>query len=108
MKGNFSQNLAVFQPGEVLPVDIVEGALIGETRVFYNTAPGPTLYAVEAPDGLAPAGPGATALRYARTGTGAGIVIPGHVVALGFPIEALLTPADRAAVVAGALSALGE
>ena len=59
-------------------------------------------------DGLAPAGPGAIGLRYARTGTGAGVVVPGHVVALGFPIEALLTPDDRAAVVAGALSALGE
>ena len=87
---------------------VVEGPLLGAARVFVNTAPRADLYAVEAPDGLAAAGPGAVALSYARTGTGAGVVVPGHSVVLGFPIEALVDDADRTAVVAAALAALGE
>ena len=87
---------------------VVEGPMLGAARVFVNTAPRPDLYAVEAPDGLAAAGPGALALSYARTGTGAGVVVPGHSVVLGFPIEALVNDADRAAVVAAAFAALGE
>ena len=87
---------------------VVEGPLLGAARVFVNTAPRADLYAVEAPDGLAAAGPGTVALSYARTGTGAGVVVPGHSVVLGFPIEALVDDADRTAVVAAALAALGE
>ena len=92
------------------PLDgVVEGGLLGSgARVAFNTARRPDLYAVEASDGIAPAGTDAPALRYARTGAGAAVVRPGRVVALAFPIEALLTDADRAAVVAAALSALGE
>jgi hypothetical protein len=87
----------------------VEGTWLGSAgRVRFNTARRADVYAVEAADGVEPTGDGQLVLRYARTGAGAGVVRPGRTVALGFPIEALLTEADRDAVVAAALSALGE
>ena len=92
------------------PLDgTVEGALLGRgARATFNTVQGPDLYAVEASDGIEPAGTDAPALRYARNGAGAAVVRPGQVVALAFPIEALRTADDRAATVAASLSALGE
>ena len=87
----------------------VEGALLAPgARVAFNTVRGPDLYAVEAADAIEPAGQGVLGLRYAHTGAGAGVIRHGRVVALGFPIEALLSETDRVAVVAAALSALGE
>ena len=92
------------------PLDgVVEGGLLGRgARVAFNTVRRPDLYAVEASDGIEPAGADAPALRFAGSGAGAAVVRPGHVVALAFPIEALLNDADRAAVIAASLSALGE
>jgi hypothetical protein len=92
-----------------LPPAPSDGTIAGPmltAPVAFNTLRRADLYAVEATDGLEAAGDGQIALRGARTGTGAAVVQPGRTVALSFPIEALLTDEDRAAVVAAALAAL--
>ena len=89
-------------------VEATAGGLLPEGTAFaYAHARGPEANAVEAPDGLEPAGPaGRTALRYAENGVSAGVV-GDRVVALGFPLEAVRGAEARAALLRAALDALG-
>lgn len=93
-------------PGaEALRADGPEGATV--EPVLFQTEYGPDLYAVRAPDVVEPAtGAARTLWRYAGSGRGAAVV-QGRAVSFGVPIEAVPDAERRAALVAGALDALG-
>lgn len=65
-----------------------------KSRYIFNTELNDSVYAVESPDGLTPAGDGAfTIFRYAENNISAGVAYKGtyKVVSLGFPVETLET-----------------
>jgi hypothetical protein len=73
------------------------------TPLTFQATRGPEAYAVEAPDGIEPAGPeGRTTMRYAETQISAAVAAPGAVT-LGFPFESVHGAADRAALMAAVL-----
>ena len=68
--------------------------LTWKSNYIFNTEPNDRIYAVEAPDGLNPAGQGAyTVFRYAENNISAGTAYTGpyKTVILGFPVETLET-----------------
>jgi hypothetical protein len=82
---------------------VVSGPMLS-APVAFNTLRRADLYAVEATDALDAAGDGEVVLTVGTRG--AGVVRRGRTVTLAFPIEALLTDEDRAAVIVAALAAL--
>lgn len=67
-------------------------------KAEFNTGQSNSIYAVESPDILAPAGPGAfVPFRYASNNTAAGIAWRGNykVMVLGFPFETIIKQTDQ-------------
>ncbi len=76
--------------GKFYATDYARSVLKGNWE--FNTAYNPTIYTVEAPDAIEPAGEGAiTAFRYTENNTSAGVLYNGlyKTVILGFPFETI-------------------
>jgi hypothetical protein len=71
----------------------------GFTGTFnFNTEYSPSVYSVEAPDAIEPAGKGSVCLfRYSESNASAGVAFKGpyNTVILGFPFETILTEEQR-------------
>jgi hypothetical protein len=67
------------------------------TSFVFNTVLNDSIYAVESPEGIAPARGGRTILRYAENSFSAAVGYKGEspVILLGFPFETLLRSSDR-------------
>lgn len=82
------------QNGKVI-MTVNGGQKPGLPAVYFHTSPNPDRYCIESPDGIAPASTSAkTFLRYADSGTSAGIIYQGNgymTACLGFPVETLCT-----------------
>jgi hypothetical protein len=82
--------------GSVYATDIASPAFSG--NLSFNTRFSPSVYQVEAPDAIEPAGGGsATAFRYRQNNTSAAVMYKGtyRTVVLGFPFEAIESSSER-------------
>lgn len=96
-----SQSGRVVAPNDVL--------LPFGSAMTYNTDPTATIYRVESPDAIEPAGEaGETLLRYGDNNTSAAIGVRGdaNVVVFGFPFETIVSLADRALLMQAVLNYL--
>ena len=85
----------------------VAGAFDGLAGRF-NTRRGGAVYAAEAPEAIEPAVPGArTVLRYGDSNMSAAVAAPGSVT-FGFPLETVVDPAARRALIRAALAELAS
>jgi hypothetical protein len=76
--------------GNIYSIDVVKPDFQG--KLHFNTDLNDSIYMVESPDGIEPAGDNAvTCFRYSDSGASAGIAYKGayKVVALGFPFETI-------------------
>jgi hypothetical protein len=79
----------------------VRSGIVADSLVFtFSGSPSDSMYAVEAPDGIAPANGGVLALRYGDSATGAAVAWRGTtgVFVLGFPLESVIGETARAAL----------
>ncbi len=79
-----------------------KGEILGDPVYSFRTGLNLTVYPVESPDALEPAGPGAyTIFRYRDNRLSAGVAYRGNyrVVTLGFPLETLETEEQQARLV---------
>ena len=80
-------------------VDVLPGGLSTlftlEPGFEFNTDPHASIYRVEHPDALDPAGQSETLLRYRDNNMSAGVGTPGRIVVTGFPFETVLDETTR-------------
>jgi len=82
--------------GKIYATDYAKPAFKGTFN--FNTGYSPSIYSVEAPDAIEPAGKGAVcSFRYAENNTSAGVAFKGmyNTVILGFPFETILSEKQR-------------
>jgi hypothetical protein len=82
--------------GKIYSTDYAKPAFTGTFN--FNTGYSPSIYSVEAPDAIEPAGKGAVcSFRYSENNTSAGVAFNGvyNTVILGFPFETILSEKQR-------------
>jgi hypothetical protein len=82
--------------GKIYATDYAKPAFTGTFN--FNTGYSPSIYSVEAPDAIEPAGKGAVcSFRYSENNTSAGVAFNGvyNTVILGFPFETILSEKQR-------------
>ncbi|MCX6259490.1 MAG: N-acetylmuramoyl-L-alanine amidase, partial [Bacteroidia bacterium] len=82
--------------GKIYATDYAKPAFTGTFN--FNTGYSPSIYSVEAPDAIEPAGKGAVcSFRYSENNTSAGVAFKGvyNTIILGFPFETILSEKQR-------------
>jgi hypothetical protein len=95
--------------GKIYATDYAKPAFIGSFS--FNTGYSPSIYSVEAPDAIEPAGKGSVcSFRYSENNTSAGVAFKGtcNIVALGFPFETISGEKQRELLMSQILKFLGK
>ncbi len=95
--------------GKVYATDYAKPAFNGSFN--FNTGYSPSIYSVEAPDAIEPAGKGAVcSFRYSENNTSAGVAFKGvcNTFILGFPFETILGEKQRELLMNQILKFLGK
>lgn len=95
--------------GKIYATDYAKPAFSGSFN--FNTGYSPSIYSVEAPDAIEPAGKGAVcSFRYSENNTSAGVAFKGvcNTFVLGFPFETILSEKQRELLMSQIVKFLGK